>query len=194
MLGSELKKIDWKLEAELIAQTKAASKSASRSPKTNKRKAAQAGAPCAVPVFERRLVVRRRCLRFDGKSATSRVKRIWYELERDVCDFLIKDLSGFTMRGWEERGAQNLALMMAVNRWIRKRRNRKQGWRFKCTIADGEKMMSDRIPGLADTFVVYVLIQRVSNADVATGSVGAMCWLKKWSLLWIRQLRRCQEW
>ena len=44
-----------------------------------------------------------------------------------------------------------------------------RGGRFKRTIADGEKIVSDRIPGRADTFVVYVLIERAVKCRCGGG-------------------------
>ena len=167
-LGAEMTKSESKLEAEIVAQTKAARKSASRSPKKNEKKA-RVRTPCRTPVLERRLVVWRKCLRFDEKSAVSRVKKIWYEREEGLCDFLIKDLNEYFLREREDCVLQNPALMTAVDGWLGKRKNRKPGWRFKCTIADGVKMITDHIPNTSGTFVEYVLIERVVECKCGGG-------------------------
>jgi len=36
-------------------------------------------------------------------------------------------------------------LVAAVDCRLRKRKNRKGGWQFKCAIADGEKTISNRV-------------------------------------------------
>lgn len=57
--------------------------------------------------------------------------------------------------------AETPELSTAVDRWLRKRKNREHGWQFKCIIEDGDKKISNRIPSRFGTFVAYVLIERV---------------------------------
>lgn len=57
----------------------------------------------------------------------------------------------------------------AMDRWLRKRKNRKQGWQFKCIIADGEKKISNRIPWRFETFLVCLLIERLVPSPVGGG-------------------------
>jgi hypothetical protein len=49
-------------------------------------------------------------------------------------------------------------------RWlVEEKENRKEVWQFKCTIADGEKTISNRIPSRFETFVVRTLIERTAE-------------------------------
>lgn len=57
--------------------------------------------------------------------------------------------------------AETPEMSTAVDRWLRKRKNREHGWQFKRIIEDGDKKISNRIPSRFGTFVVYVLIERV---------------------------------
>jgi hypothetical protein len=49
-------------------------------------------------------------------------------------------------------------------RWlVEERKTRKEGRQFKCTIVDGEKTISNRIPSRFETIVVYTLIGKDSG-------------------------------
>jgi hypothetical protein len=74
--------------------------------------------------------------------------------------FSITDLSAYTLSGREECGARTPELLLAVDRWLGKGKNRKKRWQFTGTIADGVEKISNRVPSRFGTFVVYVLIER----------------------------------
>jgi hypothetical protein len=52
---------------------------------------------------------------------------------------------------------------------LRERKNRKEGWQFKYTIADGEKTISSRVSSRFETFIGYTLIERTAECKCRGG-------------------------
>jgi hypothetical protein len=80
----------------------------------------------------------------------------------------INDFNAYTLTAQEECVARTPELLMAVDRWLR-RKNRKEGSKFKGTIVDGEEKISNRIRSKTGTFVVHVLIERVVQCPCGRG-------------------------
>jgi len=76
---------------------------------------------------------------------------------------------GYDLTSWDECTREILELVAAVDCRLRKRKNRKEGWQFKCAIVDGEKTISNRVSSRFETFVGYTLIERTAECKCRGG-------------------------
>ena len=103
-----------------------------------------------------------KCPEYKHASVASAMGRkgIRYERDGEPCEFLIEDPSEYALTRQDDCEIEIPELMRAVDCWLEKRRQRKQGWQFKCIIADGEKKISNWIPSRSGRVVQYVLVER----------------------------------
>ena len=92
-----------------------------------------------MPALERQVVVwYKSCFGYDRAVRVTREK-VWYERDGKAMKYCLQDLDGYELMSRDECTREMLELAAAVGGWLRKKKNRKEGWQIKCTIAAGEK-------------------------------------------------------
>jgi hypothetical protein len=81
----------------------------------------------------------------------------------------LQDLDGYDLTSRGECTREIPELVAAVDCRLKKRKNRKEGWQFKCAIVDGEKTISNRVSSRFETFVGDTLIERTAECKCRGG-------------------------
>jgi hypothetical protein len=79
----------------------------------------------------------------------------------------LRDPDGYDLTLRDQCTGEIPELVAAVDCWLRKRKNRKGGRQFKCTIASGEKTILSRVSSRIETFVGHTLIERTMECTAA---------------------------